>query len=450
MPELGLVVLGAIVVGAAGWLLARSHFRSVALAESQALQARLASAETLGDELRKQLTQRELEIGELRQALEGERTLRAQTDVRWESARESLDQQQRALEEARERLAETFKALSADALRESNSRFLELAQQALEAQLAPRQEAIDGLVKPLAEALRRYEAQINALEASRQHAYGSLEEQLRALSVSSAELQKETGNLVTALRAPQVRGRWGEITLRRVVELAGMAKHCDFVEQVTVAGDEGRLRPDMVVHLPGGRDVVVDAKVPLAAYLDGTAARTPEERAAALARHAQQVRQHVTKLADKAYWEQFPSAPELVVMFVPVESAIATALEADTSLLEDGMGRKVLLATPVTLMGILLAIAYGWRQEQIAANAAQISELGRQLYDRLRTFAAHFDDIGGALGKATEAFNKAVGSMESRVLPAARRFRDLGAATGEEIPILDAVDQQPRQLPSSE
>jgi DNA recombination protein RmuC len=298
----------------------------------------------------------------------------------------------------------------------------------------------------LHDALQRYDTQVQALEARRQHAYGSLEEQLGALARSNAELQREAGNLVAALRAPQVRGRWGEITLRRVVELAGMANRCDFVEQVTVEGEEGRLRPDMVVHLPAGRDIVVDAKVPLAAYLDATMARTPEERNAALARHVQQVRQHVSRLAEKAYWEQFPSAPELVVMFVPLEAAIATALELDGSLLEDGMGRKVLPATPVTLMGLLLTIAYGWRQEQIATNAAQISALGRELYERIRGFAGHFEDVGDKLGKATAAYNRAVGSMESRVLPSARRFRDLGAATGDDIAMLDTVDTQPRPL----
>ena len=354
------------------------------------------------------------------------------------------------MDEARQRLGETFEALSAEVLRKSGTALIEHARQTIDAQFGRRQEAIDALVKPLQHTLDRYESELRALEAKREHAYGSLQEQLRMLSATSGELQREAGNLVTALRAPQVRGRWGEITLRRAVELAGMAKHCDFTEQLTIEGEGGRLRPDMVVHLPAGREIIVDAKVPLAAYLDATLARTPEERSAALARHAQQVRQHVGRLAEKAYWEQLPSAPELVVMFVPLESAIATALEVDASLLEDGIGRKVLVATPVTLMGLLLTIAYGWRQEQLATNAAQISVLGRELYDRLRVFTSHFADVGDKLGKATTSYNRAVASMESRVLSGARKFRDLGAATGDEIPPLEAVDTQPRELSSPE
>ncbi|MGH7392252.1 MAG: DNA recombination protein RmuC, partial [Candidatus Rokuibacteriota bacterium] len=446
MIEALMALVGLVVGGAVAWILARGHFRSVALVETQARESRLAVAESLGDELRKQLSQRDLEAGDLRGTLQAERALRAQAEARAEATRENIEEQKRLLEGARERLAETFKALSADALRQSTSAFLEQARETIDGQLARRQEALDGLVKPLQESLRRYEAELRQLEATRQQAYGSLEEQLKTLNARSAELQRETGSLVTALRSPQVRGRWGELTLRRAAELAGMTPYCDYLEQVTVEGEGGRLRPDMIVRLPSGRTIVVDAKVPLNAYLDATTAATEDERARLLGRHAQQVRQHLAVLAARGYWEQLDDTVELVVMFIPGEAFVGAAMQADARLLEDGMAKKILIATPTTLIGLLLAIAHGWQQERLAVNAAQISELGRLLYERLRTLAGHVEDVGDKLGRAVHAYNAAVGSMESRVLPAARRFRDLGAAGGEEIPVLEAVDERPRTL----
>lgn len=296
--------------------------------------------------------------------------------------------------------------------------------------------------------MKRYEEQIKAMEESRQKAYGSLEEQLRSLSTTQQQQQRETEKLVTALRTPQIRGRWGEITLHRVVELAGMSEHCDYVEQTTVDSEAGRLRPDMIIHLPAEREIVVDAKVPLDGFLDSLSASGEEERGVAMARHAKQVRSHMNQLAAKSYWDQFSKAPEFVVMFIPGESFFAAAVDCDRSLIEDGMARQVVLATPTTLIALLRAVAYGWRQERIAENAKAISDLGKQLYERLKTLAEHFDDIGKSLEKAIASYNRAVGSMESRVFPAARRFKELGAATGEEIPVIQEIDQTPRSLTS--
>jgi DNA recombination protein RmuC len=450
MVEIALAVLGLVVGAGAGVLLARARGRAAALAEAQGLHARLASAETAADEARKQVSQREFELASLRQVLDGERAQRVQAETRAEAVRESLEEQRRLLADARERLGETFRALSADVLRDSGAALVEHARQAIDAQFGRRQEAIDGLVKPLQQALERYEAEVRALESKREHAYGTMAEQVRALTTASADLQRETSTLVTALRSPQVRGRWGEITLHRVVELAGMVEHCDYVEQATAPGADSRLRPDMVVRLPGGRQIVVDAKVPLVAYLDAVGAAGADERRAALVRHAQQVRHHMTLLAAKSYWEEFARAAEFVVMFIPGESFVSAAVEVDPGLLEDGIARRVVVASPTTLVALLQAGGYGWRQERIAENAARISELGRQLYDRLRTLGGHFEGVGKGLRRATDAFNQAVGSMESRVLPAARRFRELGAASGDDIPALEPLDVQPRELDAPE
>ena len=429
--------LGACVA----WVAASTHFASRGHAERRARDVRIAELEARGDELRRQLGEKGTELDGVRREIAAERSQRADSDARLDEARKSLDEQRRVFDEARVGLKETFEALSHQALSASNSEFLKLAEE----RLGQRQKEIDASLTPLRSALERYEGGIRGLEQARDQAYGSLKSEVERLARLSEQLQGETGNLVNALRSPQVRGRWGEVTLHRVVELAGMAEHCDYAEQVTVETEGGRLRPDMVVNLPGGRAIVVDAKVPLAAYLEAIGAATEDQRQGAMSRHARQVRDHMGALAAKAYWEQFTTAPELVVMFIPGESFVGAAAQADPALIEDGMARKVVVATPTTLVALLRAIAYGWRQEQVAANAEGIRKLGGELYDRLRTLAGHFDSVGTALGRAVNAYNAFVGSMETRVLPSARRFRDLGAATGEEIAPLIVVEQAPRQ-----
>jgi DNA recombination protein RmuC len=394
-----------------------------------------------------------VELASVRDQLSAERQARVAAETKLHEAEVNLEEQRRLLEEATARLTDTFGALSAEALKSNNKAFIELAKSTFETiqaqakgDLESRQNAIDGLVNPLKETLARYENQIDQMEKSRQTAYGSLEEQLRSLSSTSQQLQKETGSLVTALRTPQVRGRWGEMTLCRAAELAGMSEHCDFVEQETVTTGSRRQRPDMIVKLPAGRRIVVDSKVPLQAFLDSIAATNEEERKRQLARHAQLVRAHVSQLASKDYSDQFDFSPEFVVLFLPGESFFAAALEQDHALIEDAMERKVVLATPTTLIALLRAIAYGWQQELFAKNAQAIRDLGKELYDRIRTFVGHFENLGGALGRAVDSYNKATGSLESRVLPSARRFKELGAAAGQEILEVEPIDESPRAL----
>jgi DNA recombination protein RmuC len=439
--EAALVVVALVLGAGVAWVAAWTHFASRGHAERRARDVRIAELEARADELRRQLGEKSSELDGVRREITAERSQRADSDARLDEARKSLDEQRRVFDEARVNLKETFEALSHQALRASNSEFLKLAEE----RLGRRQQEIDASLTPLRSALERYEGGIRGLEQARDQAYGSLKSEIERLARLSEQLQGETGNLVNALRSPQVRGRWGEVTLHRVVELAGMTEHCDYVEQVTVETEGGRLRPDMVVNLPGGRAIVVDAKVPLSAYLEATGATTEEQRQSAMARHARQVRDHMGALAAKAYWEQFTTTPELVVMFIPGESFVGAAAQADPALIEDGMARRVVVATPTTLVALLRAIAYGWQQDKVATNAEGIRKLGSELYDRLRTLASHFDSVGTALGRAVNAYNAFVGSMETRVLPSARRFRDLGAAGGDDIAPLAPIEQAPRQ-----
>jgi DNA recombination protein RmuC len=349
-----------------------------------------------------------------------------------------LDAERRAAEEKLRFAAgneERVQALAAEALRRNNSSFLELAQTQLE---------------PIRQSLQRFGEHTNALESSRRQAYGALFQQVQTLAQGQEKLRAETGNLVKALRAPHVRGRWGELQLRRVVELAGMVAYCDFVEQGSTADADGRLlRPDLVVKLPGGKNVVVDAKAPLNAYLDSLESEDDGTRTLHLQTHARQVRDHITKLAAKAYWKQFAPAPEFVVMFLPDETFFRAACELEPSLHEVGPEQGVLVATPTMLIGLLKTIAYGWQQETVAESAREIAELGRELYDRLGVFSRHLAKAGRGLETAVGAYNDAVASLETRVLVTARKFEQRGAATGQ-LPEAPPIDRGVRPIQAAE
>lgn len=356
--------------------------------------------------------------------------------------------------DAQQKLSDAFRALSADALARNNQAFLDLAksalgqtQEAARGELEKRQQAIVELVAPVRNSLDRVDLQIQELEKARAGAYAALNEQVRSLVETQEQLRAETGRLVTALRAPSVRGHWGEIQLRRVVEMAGMLEHCDFFSQTTVQSEDGRFRPDLLVRLPAGKIIVVDAKTPLDAYLRAMEAGDETARTARLADHARQVRAHMTALARKSYWEQFDHAPEFTVMFLPGESFFSAALEQDPCLIEFGADQNIILATPTTLIALLRAVAYGWRQEKLAENAAEISALGKELYKRLSDMGDHWNKMGKSLERAVEAYNSAIGSLEGRVMVSARKFAELKTTPlGVEIAALEPVENAVRTI----
>ncbi len=430
---LGFLAGGALGAGVA-WVILRR--RGGAASEAPALLAEKAALEATANELRGQLAARERELAEARSAVEAERVASAEARTRLEAAREHFAEQRRQIEQMDQKVRETFTALSAEALKSSNAQFLTLA---------------DEKMKPLREQLARYEKQIQELEKARAEAYGGLTKHLRGLEEGREQLSRETRQLVSALRHPGTKGQWGEVTLRNVVELTGMSPYCDFTEQAAMSGESGRLRPDMVVRLPGGRSIVVDAKVNASAYLDAMQAADEAQKKQHLARYAAGVRSTMRELAKKEYARGVADSPEFVVMFMPGEAFFASAVGEDASLLTEGVGMGVLPASPTTLAALLMAIRYGWQQQQVAENAEKIAAAGRELHDRLCVFADHLNKIRAGLEAAARAYNDAVGSWESRALPSARKLKELDAAgAAKDIAEARRVDATLRSVPGGE
>ena len=459
-PVLALVVVAIALLAIGAFALGRALGQSSERAVASAEISRAATERARFEAIAQRVPVLERELASSRAQVNERETKLGEAQVRIAEALTRLDQSEKAAVEKLElisraeiSLKDAFQALSADALDKSRAAFLDQAHatfgQFRESALkdfAAKETTFAQLVSPIRESLSKFEIHVHDIEQKRTEAYSGLSEQFASFKESQSLLRGETEKLVTALRAPSVRGRWGEFQLRRVVEMAGMVQHCDFVEQHTIQGEDSRLRPDLIVHLPGGKTVVVDAKVPLSAYLDAKDAEDENSRRGLIQLHAKHLRKHVGELADKSYADQLPSSPDFVVMYVPIESAFADAVQADPSLLDDAVEGNVIPAGPMTLLSLLKGAAYGWRQERIAESAEQISELGKELYNRISVMAGHFGAVGEALGKATMAYNKAVGSMESRVLVQARRFKDLGASVGDDIPEIETVSHAPRQL----
>ena len=430
--------VGLLFGSVLAWLVLRSR--------TAALTARLSLME-------KELAAGKADLARLQQAHTELVTAKARLESDLASERKSSEEKITVVTRASEDLRNAFKALASEALSANTASFLQTAEETLkrfqtqaQGDLESRQKAVADMVAPVRESLNKVDAQIQQLEVERGKAYSAMHTQVQSLIMTQKELQSETGNLVRALRTPNVRGRWGEIQLRRVVEIAGLLSYCDFTEQESVTTETGRLRPDLVVKLPGGKNVVVDAKTPLQAFLDAFETSDEEARRACLANHARQVRDHMKTLAGKNYWEQFDPTPEFVVMFLPGETFFSAALEQDSSLIEQGVLSRVIPASPTTLIALLKAVNYGWNQEKLARNAQQISALGKELHDRLRLLAAHITQVGTGLDRAVESYNKAVGSLESRVLVSARKFAELGASVADDIPELEPIETTARAL----
>lgn len=451
------LILGLLLGGGLVFLVFRIRGDAARQIEVSSLSERLAQRD-------RELAEQKGELDELEGALNSERERSAQAErlhaVALQQIKEAdrrTEEQKELLEEAEKSFREAFEALSSRALKQNNEQFLELAKQTLaktqeaaKGELEKRQQAVDNLVKPLKETMDAVKKQMESVEKQRVGSYEALKEQVTSLTETQKALRSETANLVTALRAPQVRGRWGEIQLRRVVEMAGMVNYCDFDEQTTLHTEDGRLRPDMIIRLPNERRIVVDSKAPLQAYLEALETEDETQREAHLMRHASQVKTHIKQLGAKAYTQHLGFTPEFIVLFLPGETFFSAALEQDPGLIEHGVDQNVILATPTTLIALLKAVHYGWRQEALTENAMRIKELGEELYSRTKTLADHFASVGTHLNRATGAYNKSVASLETRFLSSVRKFKELGAASGDEIPEISEVTTMVRDVKDGE
>ena len=434
--EILLLTAGLAAGGLIAWFWAAGRTRAKAADKMAELQNSLGASDGAAETLRGQLEERQREVTSLRETLTGEQQARIKAQAEMEASLKAVADQQKMLGEAKKCFRDIFASLSLEALRNNNKVFSQQAEQQ---------------VKPLREVLERFEKQIREMEKARQNAYGSVTEQVQGIRTTHEKLHQEIRNLVTALRAPEVKGRWGEITLRRVVEVAGMSSHCDFVEQPSVRTDDGRLlRPDLIVTLPGDRAIIVDSKAPLKAYLAALDVDDKDARRAEFVRHAKQIRAHMKELSGKAYWNQFEPTPDFVVMFLPGESFFSAALEQDRTLIEDSLDHNIILASPTTLIALLRTVAHVWQQHQVAENAQQIADAAKELFERVSTWVQHLAKVGDGLQKATSAYNASVASWQSRVVPSGRRVAQLGATpAGEDLPELEGIDEIPRELPDT-
>ncbi|MGH9679448.1 MAG: DNA recombination protein RmuC, partial [Candidatus Acidiferrales bacterium] len=446
----GAAALIAVVCFAAGFLVAWLAGRVSSQSQRLELEKQASNQQGAAEELKRQSGALQEQVRSLQARVEEEQKLRAAAEKEAEGQRANLAEQRRLLEEAEKRLKESFQSLASEALQASSRQFLDLAgatfeglQKEASGDLEQRKVAIGGMVEPLEKALTELRAEVHKIESARQEAYGGLRSEVQQLATTSKELRQETGSLVSSLKQPQVKGKWGELTLRRAVELAGMSPHCDFVEQQSVDSEEGRLRPDLIVHLPGDAQIVIDAKVPLHASFAAMNARTDAEYQAAMAQHVSLVRDHIVRLSGKEYWKQFEHTPDFVVLFVPGESFFSAALEQDRSLIEYAIDKRVILASPTTLIALLRAVAYGWNQQVVTENAEKIKDLGKELYERILKFAEHLAEVAKGLERANRAYNSAISSFDSRLVPSVRKFNELGVGTAA-VPDIDPIETLPR------